>query len=266
MKIRIIIPIIIVTILVLPGALCAQEELRTQIHVGMWWTSPDGGISYSPVGPTQFVDLDDNLGLDTQWEPMFRVKTELPNLPNLYFKVTPLSFDDTGTSNQPFLFGDTVFLADEAIDSELTLNIYDLALFYRTPLVELGGRSAINAEVGLDARIITARAELTQVDFGEDPSSFEVLDVSARENVVFPMVYAGLDMQATEMLSLEAEIWGYAFRGEDLYSLIGRVSLDHFEPFLASIGYRAEIMDFDKDDLEIDANFMGPFIEVGFGF
>lgn len=68
------------------------------------------------------------------------------------------------------------------------------------------------------------------------------------------------------MVSLEAEFWGYTFRGEDLYSLIGRVSLDHFEPFLASIGYRAEIMDFDKDDLDMDASFMGPFLEAGFGF
>ena len=257
---------IIVVVLALPGALCAQEELQTQIHIGLWWTSPDGDISYSPVGTTQFVDLDNNLGLDTQWEPMLRLKTELPNLPNLYLKITPLSFDDTGASNQPFLFGDTVFLADAAIDSDLTLNIYDLALFYRAPLLELGRRSVINAEVGLDVRLITTRAELTQIDIGEDPSSFEVLDVSVRENVVFPMVYAGLDMQATEMISLEAEFWGYAFRGEDIYSLIGRVSLDHFEPFLASIGYRAEILDFDNDDLEIDADFMGPFIEVGFGF
>jgi hypothetical protein len=40
MKIRIIIPVLLITLAV-PGVLSAQEDTRTQIHIGLWWTSPD---------------------------------------------------------------------------------------------------------------------------------------------------------------------------------------------------------------------------------
>lgn len=257
---------VLLAALMMPGALPAQEDFGMEAHIGLWRSSPKGDLSYSPAGPTRFLDLEDDLGMDARWEPMFRLKTRLPDLPNLYLRVTPLSFDETGTASEPYPFGGTVFPDGQSVDSELSLNIYDAALFLRTSLVQLGSSVTLSGEAGLDLRILTIKAELSRASIEEDPGAFEVIEESTRENKVFPMIYAGLDLQATERISLETEIWAYAFRGDDIYSIVGRVALEHFEPVLTTLGYRAEIMDFEKDDLELDAAVQGPFIEVGFGF
>ena len=84
---------------------------------------------------------------------MARAKVELPLiLPNIYLMYTPMSFDGTGSKNVTFTYGNQTFNANAPIQSKLTLDHIDLALFYPVPLLKTATLGKLNAELGLNVR------------------------------------------------------------------------------------------------------------------
>ena len=251
-------------ILILPLALFAAS---LELAVGAWYVKPDGDLSYSPNGVVTDLDLEDRFGFDSEWEAMFRAKIEPGELFGVYLKATPLGFDSTEDNSFEFAFGDTVFFADDQIDSEFFLNIYDAALYFSTPFMETGPTGGIDLDVGVGARVIDIETEVARIPVDDDIVEGDVLEENPDEVITYPMIFAALEMQPSDMFSIEVEGWGMAVSNDQLYSVTGLLK---FIPgggaFMINAGYRAEFLNIEKDGLALDANFTGPFAEVGLRF
>jgi hypothetical protein len=80
------------------------------------------------------------------------------------------------------------------------------------------------------------------------------------------MVYLALQIKPVDKLAIEAEVRAISYSGNKLYSLLGRVKYNIFGPVFATAGYRYDKLKIDEEDVEVDIDFSGPFIEVGFKF
>jgi outer membrane protein len=223
-----------------------------EVAVGGWYQDPSGTLAFKPLSPNDFLDVEDDLGYDEEFDVFGRVKLDIPFIPTIYAVATPMKFDGDGAKT--FKFGDTVFSGN--FSSELKLNQYDIALYYGLPFLETATAGIFNIDLGLDVKII---------DF-----SVEVEGGGIREEESFtlpaPLVYVGVQLRPLDYLAFEAEGRGLAYSGDHFYDLIGRVKVKPFGPFFIAGGYRYQDLDFDEDDVIVDVDIGGPLVEAGLEF
>ena len=113
-----------------PAVYAAGVELA----IGGWQQIPTGDLGYKSESSDDQLNFKDDLGYETENRFMGRLKIDLPSvMPNIYLVVAPMEFEGSGRKSVDFRFGDEVFNADARIDSKLTLNQYDLAIFWGIP-------------------------------------------------------------------------------------------------------------------------------------
>ncbi len=248
----------VLALLAVPGQ-SAFAFLGLEAGVGYWQQSPSGTLAYKPVTATDNIDLKDDLNLGNKSRVMARVKAELPLiLPNIYFMATPMSFDGTGTINRAISYGGTTFQANVPVQSKLTLDHYDLALFYPIPLLKTATVGVLNVELGLNVRQINFKGTISQDTLG--------LTASKDLTLYVPMIYLGAQIKPISAFSIEAEIRGIAYGENHYYDYIGRLKVMPLGPLFISGGYRAEQVKIDQSDVKADVKFSGPFAEVGVSF
>ena len=81
-----------------------------------------------------------------------------------------------------------------------------------------------------------------------------------------PMLYAGLQINPIDMLSVEAEFRGIAYQSSHYYDFIGRVKVKPYGPLFIAGGYRSNDLKIDHSDVEASLKFSGPFFEAGVFF
>ncbi len=226
--------------------------------VGYWRQSPSGTMEYKPLtGTTGNVDLKNDLNLGDKSQAFVRVKAELPLvLPNLYFMATPMSFDGSGRLNRTISFGGEPFTVGTDVQSKLTLDHYDLALYYPIPLLKTATLGLLNVELGLNARQINFDGRITS----------STTSASKKITIYVPMIYAGIQVKPISALSIEGEIRGISYGSSSYYDYIGRLKIMPVGPLFISGGYRAEQAKIDQSDVKTDVKFSGPFIEAGVSF
>jgi len=244
---------IILIALLLPAM---THALGFEIAANGWYPSSPGEASYDSLVPSDILDIEDDLGYGKNWRVSGRAKLEIPLMPDVYLMATPLEYDGTGIKNSIFKFGDIYFDPDTYFDSKLTLNMYDVGLYYGIPFLELASAGIFNVELGLDARIFDARIEIKQGDIVKEK----------RFKTTLPLVYVGARVCPISILALEAEARGISYSDIKIMSLIGRVKIRPFGPVFIAGGYRYEIFDIDVKDVTLDAAFKGPLAEVGIQF
>lgn len=225
--------------------------------VGGWRVSPSGSMAYRG----EHLDLEDDFSFDEEDEIFGRLKINTPFvIPNLYLMATPLEYKGTSTRTETFKFGDYEFEASADFKSRLTLDHYDIGLFYNVPLLKGLTLNRLNLEAGLNARILDAEAEVEQKVGGQR------LYEKKSETIPIPMIYLGLGLYPVERLGLEAEVRGISYSDYEILSMIGRIKVRAVGPVFVSGGYRHDIFDIEEDDLIIDVDFSGPFLETGVKF
>ena len=251
------IPIIILfLILTVPAA---SYAIGLEFAVGGWKQSPQGYLSYEPVTANDELDLERDCNYDDETRFTGRLKIDMPLfLPNIYLMATPMEFDGTGSKTVDFWFGDELFSATDSFYSKITLDHYDVGFYYGIPFIETLSAETVNIDLGLNVRIYDFAVELRQ-----DTTS---LEESEDFTLPVPMLYLAMQIKPVEKLSIEAEARGISYSGNQLYSLIGRVKFNVFGPVFAAAGYRYDKLKIDEEDVEVDIDFSGPFIEVGFKF
>ncbi|MFP4000021.1 MAG: hypothetical protein ACLFUN_09265, partial [Desulfobacterales bacterium] len=150
------------------------------------------------------------------------------------------------------------FEASADFESRLTLDHYDVGLFYNIPLLKSLTLNRLNLEAGVNARIINAEAVVEQKESNRYEKKSETLPI--------PMIYLGLGLNPVERLGLEAEVRGISYSDYEIFSMIGRVKVRAVGPVFVSGGYRHDIYDIEEDDFIIDVDFSGPFLETGVKF
>lgn len=248
---------IAVLALLLPVRAAALPLFDIEGAVGGWRVSPSGGMAYE--GET--LDLEDDLNFDDGDEIFGRLKINTPSIiPNLYLMATPLEYEEKTTRTKSFKFGGKEFKQDIDFKSRLTLDHYDVGLFYNVPLLESLTLDRLNLEVGLNARILDAEAEVEQEAEGQR------LYEKESATIPVPMIYLGLGVYPVERFGLEAEVRGMSYSDYEILSMIGRVKVKALGPVFVSGGYRYDTYDIEDDDLIVDVDFSGPFLETGVSF
>lgn len=242
----------------------SAQATGVEVAIGGWQQSPGGDMSYKAVNDNDKLDLEDDLGYESENRIMGRLKVDMPlMLPNIYLVAAPMSFEGTGRKSIDFTFGDEVFSADADIDSKVTANQYDLAFYWGIPGIKTATVGRFNIDVGLNARFLDLEAEL-------EGESADVPGETIREDesltVVVPMLYVAAQFMPIEKIAIEAEARGLAVGGNSLLSFMGRAKYQFAGPAFIAAGYRLDTLDVDQDDVEVDISFSGPFVEVGLKF
>jgi outer membrane protein len=237
--------------------------IGVEVAVGAWGQGPSGEIAYKSELTNDNLDIEEDLNYDRKYKAFGRVKADMPGLfPNIYFIATPMTFEETGSKTTDFTFGDTTYDVTLPFDSTVQLNHYDIALYYSLPFLSLGSAGKLNADLGLNARIVDFNAEVsgTEAVTGTDITESEEFTIPV------PMVYIGLQINPVDMLSLEGEFRGIAYSSNHYYDFIGRIKIRPVNQIFIAGGYRHEDIEIDHDDVMASITFSGPFVEAGLEF
>lgn len=230
-----------------------------EFSLGAWYQRPRGVISYDKTTNVDDLDLEDDLGYDDKWKPSARLKIDMPLvIPNVYLMYTPMKWDETGRKNVDFSFGGENFSGNVDFDSELKMNHLDAALYYGIPGVRAATGNILNIDLGLNFRLLDFRAELEQDDIGEKESESYFLPI--------PMLFGATQIKPINWIALDLEGRGIAYKENHYVSLIARLKILPFGPLFVAGGYRYDSVKIDYQDVDVDAEFRGPFAEVGIDF
>ena len=249
--------LIVLALCAIPGQAIA---IGVEAAVGGWYQTPEVSVAYKPLASAvNEIDIDDEANYDEETGVLARIKVDMPLLlPNIYVMATPMEFEGRGRKSQDFKFGDDIFTANVDFDSRVVLDHYDVALFWGVPLLETATFDKLNAEFGINVRIINLEAEVVQPATGLSERTDETLGV--------PMLYLGAQLFPIEKFGIEVEGRGIAYSDNHFYDLIGRLKLKMLGPVFVAGGWRYEDVKIDEDDVKAELTFSGPFLEAGFSF
>ena len=257
--------VLFIALLVVSVFFSANQSFAIGLEVagGVWGQGPSGDISYKSDLITDQLDIDDDLNYDKKYKAMGRAKLDMPGmLPNIYFIATLMQFEETGTKTADFTFGDTTFNITQPFDTLLQLNHFDFALYYSLPFLSMGSAGKLNADIGLNARIIDFKAEVT----GTEAITGTPIVESEKFTIPVPMIYIGLQIKPIDKLNLEGEFRGIAYDSNHYYDFIGRVKVRPVNQIFIAGGFRHENIEIDHEDIKASVTFSGPFFEAGLEF
>lgn len=253
-KLMFLVGLFFIFILIAP---VTSHAIGFEAAIGGWNQSPQGDLSYELVTGDDSIDLEKDLKYDDIFGITARLKVDMPLiLPNVYIMSTPTKFDGKGSKSVPFNFGDVSFTQDVEFDSEVTLNNYDVALYYGIPFLKTASLGKVNVDVGINVRVYDFQAKISQ----------GILEESESFTFPVPMVFLAAQLKPIDIFAVEAEVRGISYDENQVYSLIGRLKVKVFGPLFAAGGYRYDKIKFDTEDVEADITLSGPFIEAGFAF
>ncbi len=234
-----------------------------EIAVGVWKQSPQGQLSFEEIDEFDIIDLEDDLRYDDETRLFARLKIDMPAvIPNIYLMATPMDFEETGSKNVDFNFGDIRFRGNVPFTSELILDHFDVALYYGIPGLETATADRLNVEIGINIRVYDFEGTIV----GTDDISGLTVKESEDFTAPVPMIYLGAQLRPIEKLAIEAEARGLIIGDDKGYSLIGRLKYKAFGPLFLAVGYRYDKIDIEEDDFTLDIDFSGVFGEAGFAF
>lgn len=226
---------------------------------GAWYQQPSGDMSFDKSTHEDDLSLENDLNYDDKWKAFGRLIIDAPLFfPNIYLMYTPMKWDETGSKDVNFKFGDEEFQAGVDFDSELKLNHFDVGLFWGLPFINTATADVLNIDLGLNVRLMDVKAKIQQKDLD--------LKESVTYFLPLPMLYTGVQIKPFKYVALEFEGRGIGWSSNYYVSLIGRLKVKPYGPLFVAGGYRYDYIKIDYDDLEIDTKFQGPFAEAGFEF
>jgi outer membrane protein len=255
-KLLMIISLVFLFAMVMPSQ---SFSAGVEFAVGVWEQSPQGQLSFEEISELDILDLEDDLRYDDETRLFARLKIDMPAvIPNIYLMATPMDFDEIGQKNVTVKFGDIVIPASTPFSSNLTLDHFDVGLFYGIPGLETATANFLNVEIGLNIRIYDFEGKVDVPSLG--------LTESEDFTAPIPMIYLGAQLRPLEKLAIEAEVRGLIIGDDSGYSLIGRLKWKAFGPLFLAGGYRLDDIDIEEDDFSLDIDFSGVFAEAGFVF
>jgi outer membrane protein len=237
----------------------SSHAIGLEIAGGAWYQSPSGFLSFDEIVPDDQLDIEDDLNYDDEFQFSGRLKLDMPLfIPNIYLMLTPTNWEETGQKDVDFSFGGIDFSADVPFKSELKMDHIDVALFYGLPFVETATAGVFNIDLGLNVRVLDFEASIRQPDTDLKVSEDYILPI--------PMLYLGAQIEPFDWLAFEGEGRGILISNDHYLSFIGRLKVKPIGPFFIAGGYRYDDVEIDYQDVVVEADFSGPFAEIGLEF
>lgn len=260
--------ILMAAFLMFPAAASALPGIDIEAAVGGWQQTPSGDLSYvsGMPGIEDTLDLEDDFGFEEEIQMIGRLKIDIPVIPTIYVVAAPMEFEGVGEKNVAFQFGDVIFNEDTLISSKLTLNQYDIGLYYGLPFLKTATLGKLNIDLGVNVRIMDINAEVTGQVRDQD-TGLNYTETRSKSVVApIPMLYLAAQFKPIDRFAVEAEARGISTGDDKIYSLVGRVKIKVLGPAFVAGGYRYDVIDIDEEDLVVNTNFGGPFLEAGVQF
>lgn len=248
--------VVVIMLLAVPSSAYALVGFGLEAAVGGWIQGdPDGTLEFEGGE----VDLVDNFGFEgkTLLTGRLKFKHPVPVLPNIYLMATPMTLEGSKASN--FTFGGFNFTGTQ--DSKLKFDHYDVALFWGVPFLSTATMGKLDAEFGLNARIVSLEATVTQTAGG---ASHE--ETTGSVTAPIPMLYLAAQVKPIALVGADLEARLLPLGDSHYYSVIGRVKVKPIPFAFAAVGYRWDSIKVDADDTKLDMTFKGPVVEAGVEF
>jgi outer membrane protein len=215
-------------------------------------------LTFDQLGPANVRGSEDNRDVDEDTRSFGRhIEDMALYLPNICVMATPIKYEGTSINSMRLDFGDESAKNDIALNSDVTPKDLDIALYYGIPFVKTVSHDRLNLDVGL---------HLQSVDFDDDIEQDSIGQTSESFILPIPMVFAAVQFHPLDLLALEAEGRGISIGGKKSYGLIGRIRWKTYGPIYATGGYRYSRYALDNDDMVVDTEISGPFVEAGLSF
>jgi len=215
-------------------------------------------LTFDPLGPANVRASEDHRDVDEDTRSFGRNILGMSlYLPNICVMATPIKYEGTDINSMRLDFGGESVKDDIALNSEVTLNDLDIALYYGIPFVKTVSHDRLNVDLGINLRSVDFDDDFEQDSIGQASESF-ILPI--------PMVFAAVQFHPLDLLSLEAEGRGISIGGKKSYGLIGRLRWKTYGPIYAAGGYRFSRYEIENDGMVVNAEISGPFVEAGLSF
>ncbi len=238
----------------------ALPGLDISLNVGSTTRAPAGTLQY--MGGTN-ADLKDTLNLDnhTDTAAQLKVKHAIPIIPNFYFHYLPMSFSGDKTGATPVTYGGQTFSANTNLHTELKLDAIDIGLFYDIPIIKTATAGILDPEIGINIRSLSFSGKMTGTVAGTANTTQE-----KTASVPVPMLYAGLGIYPIKLLSFNAQAKTLSVGGNGITEWSAEMAIHPMPLFFVALGYSAQKITLDTDNLKTDINFSGPYVALGVGF
>ncbi len=224
------------------------DTLGIRAGANYWNYDISGTARYKTRNAANDIDVNRELGYDDGSSFFYYLTLEhpLPMLPNVRLSYTNIDEDANGRLSKTVVFGNTTFLVNEDVSSQVELKQTDITLYYSVL------DNVINLDLGLNAKYIDSTASITG-----SLSGTEDTDISGW----VPLGYAGvgIDLPLTG-LGVSADGSYVKYDGSSFYDFSVRASYTTPWRLGVDIGYRKIKLDLDDfDDSFANVEFDGPY-------
>lgn len=234
------------------------DAFDAQDALWIWKQPPTAELAFDPLSPASVWALEDNRDFDEDTRFLSQFIVDMSQyLPNICVLATTIKYEGTNFNNMRLDFGDESVKDDVALNSKVTLNDLDIALYYGIPFIKDVSHDRLNVDLGINVRTIEFEDDIEQDSIGKASESF-ILPI--------PMVFAAVQFHPLDILALEAEGRGTSIGGKKSYGLIGRLRWKTYGPIYAVGGYRFSRYEIDNDGMVVNTEISGPFVEAGLSF
>jgi outer membrane protein len=237
--------------LVVTSVANAETVFAGYAGAGSWQQNYSGDIR---AGFSE-IDVEDDLGIDDEFNNMFYLAVEhpMPFLPDVRVSYADFDVDSNSVLSRPIDFNGVVFPTGTAIGSTIDMMQGDAMLYYE--LLD----NYVSLDLGLGARYLDGSIELVA------DSSFSEADFTT----VIPMFYgrARTDLPLTGFW-MGAEVQGMGYSDHNLIDANAQFGWESSVGLGAELGWRLltldidDVDDFDKTGIDIS----GPYLALNYHF
>ena len=237
----------------------ATPALAIDLGVRAFYWAPglNGDLKVDASGlPGTKVDLKSDLGMDEESIPMIEAFAGIGkhHLSVAYYKVKYSGEKELG---EAINFNGNTYGVNEVVSSEFSYTDFDVE--YRYDLIDL--------ENFLAGGSIGAVGKLKYMDGLVSLKSETIAKKEETFIVPIPMIGAHLHLGLlANLLEFRAQLAGIGYSGATMYEGYADVSLTPYPIVDIHAGYRAFVLDVDKEDIEMNFDTTGPYIGISVGF
>jgi hypothetical protein len=130
-------------------------------------------LPFDPLGPDNVRAFEGNRDVDEETRSFGRYILDMSlYLPNICVMATPIKYEGTDINSMRLDFGDASVKDDIALNSEVTLNDLDIALYYGIPFVKTVSHDRLNVDLGINLRSVDFDDDIEQDSIGQASESF----------------------------------------------------------------------------------------------
>ncbi|MEO2065559.1 MAG: TIGR04219 family outer membrane beta-barrel protein [Desulfurobacteriaceae bacterium] len=237
---------------------------------GAWREKPSGWIEYTEnkgagVSAKTNVDVKDDLHIDDETKAFgwFKI-SDIPFLPDVKVRYTPMKFTGSGIATTTFTFGKLTVPAKSKVSSKVEANQYDVILTYNFPFIKTATANKLNLQWGINVKVIDGYAK---VKYSDPTSPGGWKEDSKSATIPVPMAHLEGEVRPVSLFGLSFEGNWVGYSGSQFYDVVGEFRIYPHKNLFVGIGYRYQRLKLDDiSDVSSDLKVKGAFAEAGFTF